>query len=207
MAENIVFKVDDKIESKNNNATYLDAGIHENIELVDLSMAVSPTGKDYITITFTSEDGNKLVKTEWKPTISGDQGHDILISKCENQSLRFRHIMKVFMEESQTELDYNYNNWADYVRLVKVKLDPVIGTTKVRIKAVFDNKGYVSLPNYRPFIESMAIPAADSKIKIGSGDRMIRPTGDKEVRVSDPFKTTTGNEMPAPTAVKNDLPF
>jgi hypothetical protein len=64
MAENIVFIVDEKIESEDRKFNFIDFGIHENVMLTDIAIDVSPTGKDYLTFTFTSEDDKQLTKTE-----------------------------------------------------------------------------------------------------------------------------------------------
>jgi len=82
----------------------------------------------------------------------------------------------------------------------------------MRIKATYDTKGYVTLPNYVPFIESMAIPASDSELKILSNDRKERPQsgGDVEVKTSNPFEDTPTTEpttfVPEAPA-GNTLPF
>ena len=210
MAENIVFIVDEKIESEDRKFNFIDFGIHENVMLTDILIDVSPTGKDYLGFTFTSEDGKQLTKTEWQPTIKEDQGHDVLISKIKNQAKRIKHIMARYMSEDETKVEYNYDNWVKYASAVKAKLDPVKGGSKMRIKATYDNKGYVSLPNYVPFIESMAIPAADSKLSILSNDRKERPQqgGDVEVTTSNPFDTpTVVDQIVAQPPEGNTLPF
>jgi len=213
MAENIVFIVDEKIESEDRKFNFIDFGIHDNITMTDISIEKSPTGKDYMSFTFTSEDGKVLNKTEWQPTIKEDQGHDVLLSKIKNQAKRIKHIMARYMSEDATKVTYNYDNWVTYAKEVKAKLDPVKGTSKMRIKAVYDNKGYVSLPNYVPFIESMAIPKSDSKLEILSNDKKERPqqTGDVEVATSNPFDTPVASPnagaMVATPPVNNDLPF
>jgi hypothetical protein len=209
MAENIVFIVDEKIESEGRKFNFIDFGIHDNVMLTDIVIEKSPTGKDYLAFTFTSEDGKQLTKTEWKPAIKDDQGHDILLSKIKNQVIRIKHIMKRYLSDEDTKVEYNYDNWVKYASAVKAKLDPVKGSAKMRIKAVYDDKGYVTLPRYVPFIESMAIPKADSKLIILSSDKKERTTGDVEVKTSNPFDTPTTEpttfQVEAPKG--NDLPF
>jgi hypothetical protein len=203
MAENIVFIVDEKIESEDRKFNFIDFGIHDNVTLTEIKVDKSPTGKDYLAFTFTSEDGKQLTKNEWKPQINEDQGHDVLMSKVKNQAKRIKHIMTKYMADDQTKVEYNYDNWAAYAQAVKAKLDPVKHTGKMRIKAVYDNKGYVSLPNYVPFMESMAIPKADSELSILSSDKRERPSsGDTEVKTSNPFESEPNTASPP-----NDLPF
>lgn len=207
MAENIVFIVDEKIESEERKFNFIDFGIHENVMLTDITIDKSPTGKDYLSFTFTSEDGRQLTKTEWQPTIKDDQGQDILLSKIKNQAKRIKHIMTKYMSVDETKIEYNYNQWVKYASAVKAKLDPVKGNSKMRIKATYDTKGYVTLPNYVPFIESMAIPKADSELKILSSDKKERSqaNGDVEVPTSNPFEDT----FTAATSgdKSEDLPF
>ena len=209
MAENIVFIVDEKIESEDRKFNFIDSGIHENISLTEIKLEVSPTGKDFLALTFTSEDGKQLTKTEWQPTIKEDQGHDVLLSKIKNQVIRVKHIMSKYMSLEDTKVEYNYDNWIKYATAVKAKLDPVKGTSKMRIKATYDQKGYVTLPNYVPFIESMAIPASDTKLEMLSNDNKERPrSGDVEVKTSNPFEDTpTTSSTVAQPPAGNDLPF
>ena len=210
MAENIVFIVDEKIESEDRKFNFIDFGIHENVTLTEIKIEKSPTGKDFLALTFTSEDGKQLTKTEWQPTIKDDQGHDILLSKIKNQAIRVKHIMTKYMPEEDTKVEYNYDQWIKYASAVKAKLDPVKGTSKMRIKATYDTKGYVTLPNYVPFIESMAIPTADSELEILSNDKRERPqsNGDVEVKTSNPFDTpVVESSTVAQPPANNDLPF
>jgi hypothetical protein len=117
--------------------------------------------------------------------------------------------MSKYMSEENTKVEYNHDNWVKYASAVKTKLDPVKGGSKMRIKAVYDLKGYVTLPNYVPFIEPMAIPASDSKLVILSSDRKERATGDVEVKTSNPFDTltTTPTTFQVEAPKGNDLPF
>jgi len=109
MAENIVFIVDEKIESEDRKFNFIDFGIHENVTMTDIKIEKSPTGKDYLAFTFTSEDGLQLTKTEWQPTINDNQGHDVLLSKIKNQAKRIKHIMTKYMSDEDTKVEYNYD--------------------------------------------------------------------------------------------------
>ena len=210
MAENIVFIVDEKIETEGKKFNFIDAGIHENIMLTNLRIDVSPTNKDYLEFTFANEDGEELKKTEWQPTLREGDKPEVLVNKCKNQASRVKHIMTRYLSEEQTQIEYNYDNWLTYAKAIKAKLDPVKGSTKVRIKAIYDDKGYVTLPNYKPFLESMAIPLSDTKLSIRSNEKMTKNSGDVEVKTTNPFEPTTNVATPG-VAVSDtppsDLPF
>jgi len=210
MAENIVFIVDEKIESEGKKFNFIDECIHENIMLTNLRIDVSPTNKDYLEFTFANEEGEELKKTEWQPTLREGEKPEVLVNKCKNQASRVKHIMSRYLSEEQTQIEYNYDNWVTYAKAIKAKLDPVKGSSKVRIKAIYDDKNYVTLPNYKPFIESMAVPLSDSVLKIRSNEKRTKVSKDVEVKTTNPFETTTDAVSPG-VAVSDtppsDLPF
>lgn len=189
MSENIVFLVDSNIESEGSTFNFIDAGIHEDISLSEIKVETSRNGNDFIAFTYTNKDGNKLVKTEWKPSIRGDQDNDALISKCKNQAKRIKHLMTKFMSPTESTIEYDYNNWDKYIQAIKTKLDPVKDRTKLRIKAIYDNNDYVSLPNYIPFAEPMSVSKADSKLKILSSDKITKLSADRESFSDNPFES------------------
>lgn len=190
------FLVDEKIQSEARAIDYVDVGIHDNVELTEVRADTSPNGNNFIAFTFTAEDGSTLSKTEWQPT---DSDNAKLLAKAQNQAKRIKHIMSKYVSEADTKIEYDTDNWMKYASTVKAKLDPHIKGVKVRIKAVYDNNNYVTLPNYTPFIERMDF-SGKSKLNIRSIDKMERSTGDREVPTENPFESTT-------TEGSDNLPF
>lgn len=193
-----------EVQSEVSTVNFMDVGIHSDVELTDIKVETSIKGNSYISFTFTSADGEVLNKNEWQPT---GEANDILLGKMKNQAARIKHIMTKFLPEQACNLDYDSDNWLGYANSVKRLLDPVIKGVKVRIKAIYDNNNYVTLPNYRPFIERMDI-VGDSKLSIRSIDKVKKDSPDKEVPSENPF--AEAQDQTATVAVTTDpngLPF
>ena len=205
------FLVDESIKSEVRAVNYVDVGIHDNMELTEVKVDKSPKGNNFIVFTFNDPEGRVLTKTEWQPTGPED---DVLLKKAHNQTKRIKHIMTKFMAEEHTKIEYDTEEgWVKYVSTVKAKLDAVIGTTKVRIKAIYDYQNYVTLPNYTPFIERMDVEKTG--LAIQSIDKITKDAPDTERPVSHPFPDipTTGEGIAkealhvSQPPVGNDLPF
>jgi len=180
------FLVDENIKSEGRELNFIEPGIHDNITLKEVKVDTSPNGNNFIAFTYEAEDGKRLTKTEWEPLGEGDEK----LSKAKNQAKRIKHIMTKYMSEDATKVEVDLDNWTKYASTVKAKLDPVIGGTKLRLKATYDSKGYVSTPNYIPFIERMDTEA--TTLSISSIDKMTREEPDEEVPVKNPFES--GNQ-------------
>jgi len=196
------FLVDEKIQSESRAVNYVDVGIHEDAELTEVKVDTSPNGNAFLAFTITSADGKTLTKTEWQP--SGED--EILSKKARNQAKRVKHIMSKFVSEEDTKIEYDTDNWIKYASTVKAKLDPYITGIKIRIKAIYDNNNYVTLPNYVPFIERMDSPV-DSELEILSIDKVKREAADVETPVPN-FAETEVGQVPGPSdKTADDLPF
>lgn len=193
------FLVDESIQSEVRAVNYIDVGIHDNLELTEIRVDTSPKGNNFIAFTFTAEDGRVLTKTEWQPTGAED---DVMLKKAQNQAKRIRHIMTKYLPEEQTKIEYDTEQWIKYASTVKAKLDPVCKGVKVRVKAIYDNSNYVTLPNYVPFIERM--DSKESTLQIQSIDKLTKDTPDTETPVQNPFDTPQTVAQPP---ADNDLPF
>jgi hypothetical protein len=107
------------------------------------------------------------------------------MKKAQNQAKRIKHLMTKFMTEDQATVEYDTENWVKYASTVKAKLDATRLGVKLRTKAVYDNKNYVSWPNYVPFVERMDIET--STLEISSIDKMTKEEPDQEVTVANPL--------------------
>ena len=203
------FLVDENIQSEKRAVNYVDVGIHENMELTEVKVDTSPKGNNFLAFTFTDPEGRVLTKTEWQPTGPED---DVLLKKAQNQTKRIKHIMTKFMSVEHTKIEYDTDQWVKYASTVKAKLDGVIKGVKVRIKGVYDNQIYVTLPNYTPFIERMDVEK--TTLLIQSIDKLVKDVADTETTVSHPFPETSNVDptiaqslTAATPPVGNDLPF
>lgn len=210
----INFNVNSSIESEGVvSAQYLEAGIHENVELKNVEYAKTPQGNEYIAFTFENESG-KLVHTEWSPK-SKDDDQEKLQERVTNQIKRIKQIVTKFVPEDKYVINANnFKEFADYT--VKV-LNIANKGQKVRLKALYSSNGFVTLPNYSKFqfIESMSIPKEQSKIRILAldKDKMVRPTPSARINnSSNPLSDldNLNNELSSAsnsTPNIDDLPF
>jgi len=199
------FLVDESIQSEVRAVNYVDVGIHDNMELTEIKIDVSPKGNNYMVFTLVAPDGRVLTKTEWQPTGAED---DVLLKKVQNQAKRIKHIMTKFMAEEHTKIEYDSEQWVKYASTVKAKLDAVKKGVKIRIKAVYDNQNYVTLPNYTPFIERMDIEK--TSLAIQTIDKITKDVPDTETRVTnslDPVMNQALGSVTPPSTGDPDLPF
>jgi len=74
-------------------------------------------------------------------------------------------------------------------------------TKPVRLKLVYNNKGFLTVPPYVPFMELMSVPTADSKLNLNPGfDALTRPEADTPQEMMTDASTDESDES-------DDLPF
>ena len=189
-----------------NVSSYMTAGINDNVTLSNVKVDKSPNGNDFLEIEF-EKDGKTVTMTEWQNKInSWIKTADDLQNQDNKQFGRILQILKCFYPEEDLQLEVS--SFIDMINWVKGKLDAVIITKKLlRLKVVYNTKGYTTTSNNGIFIEPM--DTADPKVEKLPRDRFERPViADKEEKV-DPLAqaieatpTTTTTESKA-----DDLPF
>ena len=204
-----MYIVNKNFDSEKRSSNFIDCGIHENVELVGVEYNISPNGNEFIVFRF-EKDGKKLDHTEYKPK---DVDPDILQNKTVNQIKRVKHIVTKFI--SNEAYDVTANDFKEFC----MKTIALLGTSYkgklVRIKVVYSNNNFTSLPKYVPFIESMDVPLEKTTLEILSIDKMVKDRPDTEQPgQTNPFATPTTN-VAAPSEQRdvttsqpeNDLPF
>lgn len=173
---------------------FMDVGIQENVELIDIRFDKSPNDNKFLVFKFKNERGQELSHTEWEPT---DKDETRLNQKITNQIKRIKHIAKRYMPEDA--FDINASDFEGFaLKTIQLFGDKFKGV-KVRVKVVYSNSNYTSLPNYVPFLENMSVPKEDSKLEILSIDKMVRDRADRETPVANPLDVindTPNTEMP-----------
>ena len=199
-----MYNVNEKIDSESSGANFLDVGIHEDVELINIEYKTSSEGNDFMVFTFEKE-GKKVTLTEWTPK---DEDAERLESKTTNQIKRVKHIVTKFIPEGQYV--FNATDFKSFCEnTIKLLGNHYVGK-KVRVKVIYSWNNYTSLPPYTPFIEQMAINKADSKLEILSIDKMVKDVADKEASAKpNPFAKPESTETTdqAPTDNKQSLPF
>lgn len=188
-----------KIEK--NDTKYIPAGIQENVALKSARVTTSPQGNMFLEIVF-EKDGATLTQTEWKPTKFGNMTEEDLQKKEDTQFSRMMQILLCFYKDE--ELIFNATSFADWAAEIADYLNKADKSKLLRVKIVYNNKGYTTLPTYAKytFIEPMRVSKEDSAIIELGIDKFTRPViADKEEVVDTLSVTETSNDDP------NGLPF
>lgn len=188
-----------KIEK--NDTKYIPAGIQENVALKSARVTTSPQGNMFLEIIF-EKDGATLTQTEWKPTKFGNMTEEDLQKKEDTQFSRMMQILLCFYKDE--ELIFNATSFADWAAEIADYLNKTDKSKLLRVKIVYNNKGYTTLPTYAKytFIEPMSVSKEDSAIIELGIDKFTRPViADKEEVVDTLSVTETSNDDP------NGLPF
>lgn len=177
--------------------SYLEAGIHENVEFLSIRKGLTKTDNPLIEFKF-QKNGEVLTHTEFEPTkFSGMTDRDLEI-RAQSQMDRIIQIMSVYFDESALDFTTDsFDKLADWV----VALMSNAPKIPVRLKAVYSNSGFVGLPSSAryTFIEKMSEPV--SKIKKLSADKFERPDmADKEEKTQDSSSEFLGDSIAGQSA-------
>ena len=194
----------------NSESKYLSAGIHDNVYLTNIRVDKSPMGNKFLEITF-SKDDKQVIHTEWEPKMFNGQKAEDFNTMCNRQLGRLLQILNCYYPKDK--LEFSCNDFDELTQWVNNMLKPIVDKTvpniPVRLKVVFNKRGFTTLPSYAKytFIEPMNLKEGEtSKIEKLNIDLFERPIqADKETSndVLDTPKTAT-----AETATANgDLPF
>lgn len=190
-----------KIETIDNSNKYLEAGIHENVSLVSSRTEKSINGNTFLEIKF-EKDGKMLTHTEWESNKLPEMTEEAYQERVSKQVKRVLQILSCFYpKEALVFTGATYKEFAEWAANL---LNAADKTKLVRVKVVYNNKGYTTLPNYCKFtfIEPMNLPEGQkSMISILNIDQITRPViADKETKEENPLETINQD-------TNNDLPF
>jgi len=202
----MAYNVTIDLPSESTTASFMDVGIHDNVEMTKVEYGVSPNNNnEFIAFYFINSAGEKGSHTEWVP--KGKDSDDQLKKEL-NQMSRIKQIVKTFVPADK--FVFSANSFKEFAEKTISILGDAYKGVKIRVKFVYSGK-YTSLPKpWKPrFIERMdnngyygEDKSSDSKIKILSIDPMTRQ-GDTNTGTPNPFATT----MDAPANRNTELPF
>ena len=183
--------------------SYMPVGINENITLKDVTVEKSPTGRDFIRITFENEAGQTAEMTEWKNEKNMWITTDEDLQKRDNQ--QFGRLLQIIDAVKGGHSDFEGSSFLDMITWVKLCL--MSGeNSPVRLKVVYDKKGFTKVSTLGIFVESVNIPADQSQIKLWKNDLLERPiVADKEP-AADPLSVVAAPVTETNTGA-DDLPF
>lgn len=223
-----IFAISDKVISVNKAQRYMDPGVHENVELVDVKFETTSNGNIYLAYYWKNEYGQEASKTEYEVKTTGnkplaqltEKENETYLSLVQSQMRRILYVAKQFVPEEEFK-GKEFNNFKDFAQFIKMKLSPNTYTgVKLRVKITYDKNGWATVPSYirevtNPWIERMDRVASDvTKMAIDSTiDKTTRDsTGYTSNKAASPFAVDKRNlDAPFDTkpqaAAKDDLPF
>nr|DAJ18119.1 MAG TPA: hypothetical protein [Podoviridae sp. ctY3D12] len=187
-----------------NDVKFIPAGIHENVTLKSARAAESPTGLKFLEIVF-EKNGATLTQTEWKPTKFEGMDDSALQKKEDTQFSRMMQILLCWYSDEQ--LVFNGTSFEEFSQEVVNYLNNADKSKKLRVKIVYNDKGYTTLPSYAryTFIEPMVLPEGQtSSITELRIDNFTKPVvADTETPVANLTSISTSSDNADP----NGLPF
>ncbi len=189
-------------ESKNK---YLEAGIHDNVKFVSARVDKSINGNIFIEFKF-EKDEQTMTHTEWESTKKPMESEEDFQNRANRQVKRILQILSCFYpKEALVFAGSSFNEFANWVvNLLNAANKDIL----LRVKIVYNNKGYTTLPNYCKFtfIEPMNLPEGQvSKITELNIDVFVRPiTADKEITDVNPLDKV---DKGVADTQNDDLPF
>lgn len=189
------------------NSSYMPVGINENVTLKEVNVNRTENGRDFLEIVFENEQGQTATMTEWKNEKNMWIKTDEDLQKRDDQ--QFGRILQVIDAATGSHPDFEGSSFAEMINWVKSVLtkayaENLANLAPMRLKVVYDKKGYTKVSSLGIFVESMGVE--QSQIKLWKNDLLERPiVADREPAV-DPLSVTTAPVTETKTGA-DDLPF
>ena len=189
-------------------------GINENITLKEVNVNKSPQGLDFLEIIFQNNEGQTVTMTEWKNTKNMWIKTDEDLQRRDNQ--QFGRILQVIDALTGSHPDFEGSSFVEMINWVKNTLLTAYAANlanlkSVRLKVIYDKKGYTTVSKNGIFIESMDV--AESQIKLWKNDLLERPVQADVEKPIDPLIQAANEAIALNTPVTadstgaDDLPF
>ena len=185
-------------------SSYMPVGINENVTLIDCNVRKSPQGKDFLEFIFSNANEQTVTMTEWKNEKNMWIKSDEDLQQRDNQ--QFGRILQVLNCFTDSLPEVEFSSFAEMINWAAEVAKQYIVTKKpLRLKVIYDNKGYTNVSRLGTFIEPMDIK--ETQIKLFKRDLLERPiVADKEP-AADPFSTPTETTSDNLSTGADDLPF
>lgn len=158
-------------------------GINENVTLKEVNVNKTPNGRDFLEIIFENEQGQTATMTEWK------NEKNMWITSDEDLQRRddaqFGRILQVIDAFRGQHADFEGSSFVEMINWVKTQLDPSMTGQNMRLKVVYDKKGYTKVSSLGVFVEPMNIE--ESQIKLWKNDLLERPVQADTEKPVDPL--------------------
>lgn len=183
-------------------SSYMPAGINENVFLKSVEAKKSPTGKDFLEITFENNEGQTAQMSEWKNEKSMWVKTDEDLQRRDN--MQFGRIMQI-INCYFPKIEGEFNTFKEMIDWVQSTLTPMIATKKaLRLKVVYDKNNYTQVSKNGIFVEPM--DKAETEIKKFARDNFERQVVADVETSADPLATTPTVDS-TQVSGGDDLPF
>lgn len=212
----------ENFESKN--VPFLPGGIHENITIKDIVIDKLPAGnKYYIRFVYESSNGLMMQHTEFEPNKRPFQSDEDFQKSIYNQINRIinnqitpyygwddgKYIPDLYdtrIEEERIKMEehlktvnpqYDGTSFFGFINWLKEQIEDVSKVKKLRIKVVYGDKGYTTLPRYSQYVSVEPMEATKRQITELSIDKFKPLPVDDEKKVdikNDPLKESVIGE-------------
>lgn len=193
------------------NSSYMPVGINENVTLKEVNVNKTPQGRDFLEIIFENEQGQTATMTEWKNEKNMWIKTDEDLQNRDNQ--QFGRILQVIDAANGSHIDFEGSSFVEMINWVKAQLEPATNPDNIRqgmrLKVVYDKKGYTKVSSYGVFVEPMSVAKEESQIKLWKNDLLERPVQADVEKPNDPLAAGTTSSAPvtADSTGADDLPF
>jgi len=183
-------------------SSYMPAGINENVFLKSVEAKKSPTGKDFLEITFENNEGQTAQMSEWKNEKSMWVKTDEDLQRRDN--MQFGRIMQI-INCYFPKIEGEFNTFKEMIDWVQSTLTPMVATKKaLRLKVVYDKNNYTQVSKNGIFVEPM--DKAETEIKKFARDSFERQVVADVETSTDPLATTSTVDS-TQVSGGGDLPF
>ena len=190
------------------NSSYMPVGINENVTLKEVNVKKTDQGRDFLEIIFENEQGQTATMTEWKNEKNQWIVTDEDLQRRDNQ--QFGRILQVIDAFCGKHGDFEGSSFVEMINWVQNEFENaksyLTESTKLRLKVVYDKKGYTKVSSLGIFVEPMSVPEEQSQIKLWKNDLLERPVQADVEKPVDPLSMNTAPVTETPTGA-DDLPF
>lgn len=183
-------------------SSYMPAGINENVFLKSVEAKKSPTGKDFLEITFENNEGQTAQMSEWKNEKTMWVKTDEDLQRRDN--LQFGRIMQI-INCYFPKIEGEFNIFKEMIDWVQNTLTPMVATKKaLRLKVIYDKNNYTQVSKNGIFVEPM--DKTETEIKKFARDNFERQIVADVETSTDPLATTSTVDSTQASG-SDDLPF
>lgn len=188
-------------------SSYMPVGINTDVTLSEVNVNKTQNGRDFLEIVFSNKDDQTAKMTFWKNEKNMWVKTDEELQHRDDQ--QFGQILQLIDSFYETRPEAEFNNFLEMINWVKEKLTPMIEAKKLlRIKVVYDSKGYTKVSTLGIFVEPMTV--TETQVKIFKKDLLERPVVADTEPATDPLSTLNNVATPVTENSEksaDDLPF